>query len=70
MNQTAINLLKYVKERNPYKDSEYHRRRSREIWDRYGEKPIKKAMNHSGCLGIAELERLAKYYLNESTKKG
>lgn len=68
MNKVAVKLLKYVKERNPYKDAEYHRDRSRQIWDKYGERPIKRAMNHSACTSILELEKLAKYYFEKEHK--
>ena len=59
-------LLKYVKEKNPYKDEDYCKTRSSEIWYRYGEKAVKKAMNHSACTSLSELERLAKAFNNEA----
>jgi len=62
LNKVALRLLKYVTERCPYKDSDYHQRRSRQLWDKYGELPISRAMKHSACTSLAELERLAKAF--------
>jgi len=69
MNPTGTKLLKWVKERKWDKDEWISREYCREMWDMYGEIPIKKALNHSACTSLGQFRKLASTYKKKTKPK-
>lgn len=65
MNKTATLLLKWMTKRHPRTPLADVKQECRHIWDTFGEKAVKSALNHSACTSPAQLKKILKYKRNE-----